>query len=508
MSKTKIDCDRLAADRDLYSGLVRLHVLHHAAEEPIFGLGMMEELGRHGYRISPGSLNGVKTGKRSVCPRFWLVLAAVAAPAAERALKNYPSVRVSQEQINAASAGIRLARTAYLPHADALAQVNRATRNNIYGLLLPQSTLPSMSGPVLGTSNLGTAWGTALGVLVSWEPFDFGLRRANLAVASALEAESEASLKRTEYEIAVATADACLTLAAAQETIHAAQAGVDRAGVLLRTIGAQVEAQLRPGADASRADAELAAARTQWIQAQQATDVARATLSQFVGMEPGQVALDVSGLRQLPPEQDTPAVDPAKNPIAMEQNAAVEETLARLRALERSYFPRFYLQGAAYARGSGAETNGKILGGLNGLAPTTQNYALGFTVSFPVSDLPALRAREAAQTATIRAQQARSAQISTDLRAQWNRAVATLNGARRVAANTPTQVSAARTATRQATARYESGLGTIAEVADAQRLLTQAEIDDALARLAVWRGLLAVAAAAGDIQPFVAEAGK
>jgi len=53
MSKTKIDID---ADRDLYSGLIRLHVLHHAAEEPIFGLGMIEELARHGYRISPGSL--------------------------------------------------------------------------------------------------------------------------------------------------------------------------------------------------------------------------------------------------------------------------------------------------------------------------------------------------------------------------------------------------------------------------------------------------------------------
>ena len=43
-------------DRDLYSGLIRLHVLHHAAEEPIFGLGMAEELARHGYRISPGTL--------------------------------------------------------------------------------------------------------------------------------------------------------------------------------------------------------------------------------------------------------------------------------------------------------------------------------------------------------------------------------------------------------------------------------------------------------------------
>ena len=51
MSKTKIE-----DDRDLYSGLIRLHVLHHAAEEPIFGLGMIEELARHGYKISPGSL--------------------------------------------------------------------------------------------------------------------------------------------------------------------------------------------------------------------------------------------------------------------------------------------------------------------------------------------------------------------------------------------------------------------------------------------------------------------
>jgi PadR family transcriptional regulator PadR len=49
MSKTK-------DDRDLYSGLIRLHVLHHAVKEPIFGLGMVEELARHGYRISPGTL--------------------------------------------------------------------------------------------------------------------------------------------------------------------------------------------------------------------------------------------------------------------------------------------------------------------------------------------------------------------------------------------------------------------------------------------------------------------
>jgi outer membrane protein len=129
-------------------------------------------------------------------------------------------------------------------------------------------------------------------------------------------------------------------------------------------------------------------------------------------------------------------------------------------------------------------------------------------VTFPVLDLPSIRAREAGQAATIRAETARYQQILTDLTAQWNAAVSTLRGAKSVAANTPIQVAAARAATSQATARYQAGLGNIDEVAEAQRLLTQAEIDDVLARLSVWRGLLGVAAAAGDIRPFVAEASQ
>jgi DNA-binding PadR family transcriptional regulator len=42
--------------RDFFLGFVRIHVLHHAAEEPIYGVWMMEELKRHGYEISPGTL--------------------------------------------------------------------------------------------------------------------------------------------------------------------------------------------------------------------------------------------------------------------------------------------------------------------------------------------------------------------------------------------------------------------------------------------------------------------
>jgi DNA-binding PadR family transcriptional regulator len=42
--------------RELFDGLIRLHVLLHAAHEPIFGLAMMHELEHHGYRVGPGTL--------------------------------------------------------------------------------------------------------------------------------------------------------------------------------------------------------------------------------------------------------------------------------------------------------------------------------------------------------------------------------------------------------------------------------------------------------------------
>ena len=152
--------------------------------------------------------------------------------------------------------------------------------------------------------------------------------------------------------------------------------------------------------------------------------MARATLSQFIGGDPSRLAVTAGHLVELPAEQGPALLNAAANPLVVEQNAAVEQARAQLRVLERSYFPRFYLQAAAYARGSGAGTNGDRLGGLNGLAPTFQNYALGFSATFPIFDLPSLRAREASQSAAIRSQRARSEQIAVDLRAQWNRTVA------------------------------------------------------------------------------------
>jgi outer membrane protein TolC len=427
--------------------------------------------------------------------------------AIDSALKNYPSIRVSREQLNAAAAGIRLAQTAYLPRVDGMAQVNRATRNTFYGLLLPQSVIPGVDG--VPANNFGSVWDSGVGVLVTWQPFDFGLRAANVATATAARDQVQASMNRTRYEVSVVTADAFLTVIAAQQTAEAARAAVESWQVLLKSIHALTNAQLRPGADESRVQAELAAAQTQVAQAEQAIDIARANVAQFVGLEPADIRVSPGKLAdRLPPERSESALETGAHPLAIEQSAAVSQVQLQLKALERSYYPQFLVQGLAAARGTGLVNDGARLGGLNGLAPTTENYGVGLTVTFPVMDRFAIREQEAVQSANVRAGQAQSAVIATNLRAQFNKALAALTGARRVAVNTPVEVASSRTALQQATARYQSGLAPIDDVAQAQRLVVQAQIDDALARLSVWRALLQVASARGDLQPFLAEANQ
>jgi DNA-binding PadR family transcriptional regulator len=42
--------------RDFFLGFIRIHILYHASKEPVYGLWLIEELGRHGYKLSPGTL--------------------------------------------------------------------------------------------------------------------------------------------------------------------------------------------------------------------------------------------------------------------------------------------------------------------------------------------------------------------------------------------------------------------------------------------------------------------
>jgi PadR family transcriptional regulator PadR len=43
-------------DREFFLGFIKIHILYHASKEPVFGVAIAEELARHGYDLSPGTL--------------------------------------------------------------------------------------------------------------------------------------------------------------------------------------------------------------------------------------------------------------------------------------------------------------------------------------------------------------------------------------------------------------------------------------------------------------------
>ncbi|MSO23800.1 MAG: TolC family protein, partial [Acidobacteria bacterium] len=156
--------------------------------------------------------------------------------AVEFALSHYPAIKAVLAQAAASRSSVDLARTMYLPRTDLVWQANRATRNNVFGLYFPQPVPLPISGPVLGTNKGTSVWGTATGFIFSWEPFDLGLRKAQVGTARAQEAQTNTAIEVTRQDVAVAAADGFLTLLASQQAVRVAQASVDRTRVLANTI--------------------------------------------------------------------------------------------------------------------------------------------------------------------------------------------------------------------------------------------------------------------------------
>jgi outer membrane protein TolC len=424
--------------------------------------------------------------------------------AVEYALAHYPSVRAALAQYNAAKAGVGLARTNYLPSVNSVWQGDRGTRNSVLGVLLPQSPtiLTGTQGTVLPDSDQAY-WVSGMGVLLSWEPFTFGYRGAQVRAAQATQNRTEAQIALTKLGVASAVANASLAVLAAEQTVKASQADVNRRVVFDRSIHTLVDAHLRPGADASRADAELAVARTKLIQAERSQHIAAAGLAELLGIAGGSVEIREGPFLRTPPE--SAGVNPSltSHPAAVAGQRAVEESEANLNVLNHAFYPHLTLQGLASGRGSNEVANRPPAAALNGFNPTARNWEAGLNVQMDLTSFFSIRQRRKVAAFDRQRQEAQYAVTIQTLTGQEQEAVISVRDARRVAQNTPVELAAAQQSEAQALARFQAGVGHIVDVAEAQSLLVQAQIDDSLARLSIWRALAQLAAAQGDLAPFL-----
>ena len=416
-----------------------------------------------------------------------------------------PGVRVASAGQERAAAGVALADSAWMPRLQALAQINRATTNHVFGMLLPQSVIAPISGPPAAEARSTSVWGTAAGALLTWDAVDFGRRAAQARAATAEAQVAAAVLEGTRLQRQLAAGEAFLTVLAAEARVRTAAAGVERARTLLQVVDAQVRAELRPGADANRARAELARAEVFVEDATLDARRARIAVAALAGRDVEALRVSDALVARIPDGAVASAIL-RPHPQLAEWQARARAADERRDAESRGNRPTLSLAGAVYGRGSGARADGTLEGGASGLAPDFFNWGVGVTLAVPLLDFKAVRARTAAAAADQSAAEARADDVARDLAIRQASAAAEVERARKVADLLVPQLEAARATEQQVLTRYRVGLATIADVADAQRLLAQTESDAAVARLAVWLALLHAAEASGDLDAFRAAA--
>lgn len=423
------------------------------------------------------------------------------------ATDTYAELLAQRSELTAASEGVELAGKAYLPDGDVYLQWNRATRNNVFGLLLPGGSVPSISGPALGEATSEGTFGSVAALLLRWEAFDFGVRAARVRVAEALQRGAEMGLRATELDVALGTLDAFLALMAADSAVAAGSATVERMELFEQSVRVLAENELRPGAELSLARAELARARTELIRAEQVREEARTRLAEWLGRVGERIDIDGAELLGGLPAigADTSSSDPTSHPLVGLAAAGVEAARAREQEASKSALPKIDVVASVYSRGTGALLDGSFEGGSSGLWPERSNWAVGVAVRFPFLDIPQSRQQSSMEDHRAQAAQARYENAVQHLDAERERARIRLDAARRVAENTPLQLEAARALQAQARARYDAGLTDVLEVAESERILRRAETEDAVARLDVWRARFGLAAAEGDLAPVLAQ---
>lgn len=436
------------------------------------------------------------------------------------ALAHHPGLAARTAVEATRAAQTTQARMAMLPRLELGAELTRSTGNLVQGTVFALPGMPAVTGPPMAARFDDGAFGSAVSLAAAWDVAGLAQRMAQVDAGLAAQEQAQAGTAARRLEVAYSAADSYLQLWAAQAVAQAARASLERTRTLAMIIESFQRAELRPGADLSRARAELALAQTQQVRAEQGVALARIKLAESLGTAgatvevlplpaaaPGGQRVDASPTATHAAAQALPQAVPQAIPQAMtdthpvlrEAHRAVTTAAAQLRATRMQYLPRVELVAALWSRGSGLGPSATA----SGLVPDAPNWGVGLVASWSALESFSVAARvraAAAQKALAEAQQEETAQA---IKAQVEAAQAALSAAVLALQHTPSALDAARATEQQALARYKAGLARVLDVADAQRLLAQTESEDALARIAVLRARLLLCRALGDLEPFL-----
>jgi outer membrane protein TolC len=425
------------------------------------------------------------------------------AEAIAHARAHQPTVRAALARVAAEREAARIPRAQWYPSVGVTAQIFAATANNSTGTYVsaPLVDIPRVGGTtVVAAGTMKPYPSTFVGAGVHQEIFDFGRIAAQSAAADALVDVARQQAAVEQLDIAYTVEESFFAVYTAKAVQRASQEAYERAEVHRDLAKATVASGLRSPVELTRAQADLARFDIGRERARAGLLAAQSVLAATVGV--AEPLLDVPG--DAPALREAPALEGAMR-AAARRDPRVLEAEAKLRAQERltkaigaELRPNLALTSSISARAGGAPPSGSgepAKGG--GWAPDIPNWDVGVVLTWPLFHGPtfarerASRAREEVERAELdRVRYARSVAVQ--------QAWIAVNIARAALPALQRSVDAARANYEQAEARFKSGLGTSVELADAEALRVQAEIDLASGRFAFARARIGFARAIAE----------
>ncbi|MBN9395860.1 MAG: TolC family protein [Candidatus Melainabacteria bacterium] len=430
---------------------------------------------------------------------------------------NYPAAKKARAQVEAAKINVKLQKiNEYMPDSLLQYQQIMASHNKVTQIIYGSPVFPANPGAGPKSVNMEPAFSSGVGFNLDWAPLDFGLHKARIQLAGKQYQQSQAQAVATVFDAKVASAAAFFDVVEAEAQVDAAQENMKAFDDFRIVVKAQVDADLKPGADLSLAEAQLANARNQVLRAGLNQDISLAALANSVGLGGADVKAITDGLLQDPEQTDNghpnlhtePALDTSRVPILKAAASSVDTARAQRRVLDKEYYPVLHFMGGVQNRGSNLSLDGTRRTDNNaaGFLPSIPNYQIGVIVNWNFLDCFRIKQEKRIQDQRIIAQNLEYEQVLQNIKTESKQARARLATAISVARNTPVQVAAAKQAVSRALARYKVGLGSVAQVAEANQLLAQSRLQDAQAKVGVWRAMLAISTANGDLTPMIAYA--
>ena len=419
----------------------------------------------------------------------------------EQVEHNLPRLEALRQQVKATEQNITLAKNAFVPDINAGYQMNMATFNNITGMSYPGFLLP-ISGPPSVDNKLNFVPGSALGALVKWTPFSFGQRDAATEKATAQFKQANAAYNQELFQFQYSAINIYLEIVYCKQVLKSLQANIDRSKVSLDQVLVLAKTGLKPGIDTTQFQAAITQAEMDYLQTERSCQQKTTELTRLIGLnEPtaNLVLIDTLFNQQTVIVTDTVAIN--QHPYYLNIEAEKLLTEANFKTVQKSFAPQVDLWGNAYARGSGVNADGTV-DKIQGLGLSRTNLGVGLQLSVPILKFKRVNIEKKQYEFLLQSDNARLAQAHLEISKQIEDAVMQYQQYLKIAAKSPQLLKAASDVYEGLKLSYETGLIDFTRLANSQYDLQRAEINNANARLQLWRSLLSIAVAKGNLNLF------